>query len=465
MDAAPNRPTAIRYYVLAALCLVTLINYMQRNSIGGVETTLRSDLQIDQTVTGRAMSFFFVSYALMQIPCGWLAQRWGPRRALTAYTVGWSLATATLALAHGPASLYGSRLAMGILQAGIFPCATLIMVAWLPASQRGFASALLNSFMLIGAAFVSNLTAFLLAPLGWRALFVVYAFPGLAWAAWFWFWFRDSPQEHRSVNAAELAEIEAGRAKQREGSGKNRSAVKAPGRAWLLVILSLPLWLICVQQFCRAGANRFTDQWLSTYLQEGPLKHLTDLSQRKALANNLASAPHYAGVVGGLIGGGLSDYVLRKTGRRRAARNGVAAVSLLLTTLSYLPLLIVENSAAHVFFFSFGSFLSAFAAPCAYAVSMDVGGRNLPVVFGAMNMFGNFGAAAITGVTPYLIQRPNGLGAAAGGALAAQPSVSLLFPPDWHWAIGLFISIHVVALVCWLLIDPNRAVGAAPAEE
>src|SRR5262249_60609953 len=95
------RPTVIRYYVLAALCAITVINYVQRNSISGMETTLRSDLRIDQHVTGRAMSFFFVSYALMQIPCGWLAQRWGPRHALTAYAVGWSVATATLALASG----------------------------------------------------------------------------------------------------------------------------------------------------------------------------------------------------------------------------------------------------------------------------------------------------------------------------------------------------------------------------
>ena len=83
-------------------------------------------------------------------------------------------------------SLYASRLAMGVLQAGIFPCATLIMAAWLPPGRRAFASGILNSCMLIGGAVVSNLTAVLLAPKGpfeWRTLFVVYAIPGFLWAA------------------------------------------------------------------------------------------------------------------------------------------------------------------------------------------------------------------------------------------------------------------------------------------
>ena len=85
-----------------------------------------------------------------------------------------------------------------------------------------------------------------------------------------------------------------------------------------------------------------------------------------------------------------------------------------------------------------GMFVSTCAAPCAYAITMDVGGKNLPVVFGAMNMLGNFGAAAITGLVIPLNRWTGG----------------------WQGSLILFVSIHAVALLCWLVLNPNRTIGA-----
>ena len=76
---ADERPTSVRYWVLLVLCLATVINYVQRNCIGPAETTVRADLHLHKVDTGDAISVFFIVYALMQIPSGWLAQRWGPR--------------------------------------------------------------------------------------------------------------------------------------------------------------------------------------------------------------------------------------------------------------------------------------------------------------------------------------------------------------------------------------------------
>src|SRR5262245_37019295 len=67
-DPAKPRPTHVRYYVLAALCVITFINYVQRNSLGGLETTIRADLSISKEDTGLALGAFFWIYALMQIP-------------------------------------------------------------------------------------------------------------------------------------------------------------------------------------------------------------------------------------------------------------------------------------------------------------------------------------------------------------------------------------------------------------
>jgi sugar phosphate permease len=424
----PARPTRVRYFVLAAICAITVVNYIQRNSIGSLVTSITGDLHIDKEDIGFATALFFVTYALLQIPTGKLAQRFGPRRVLTLLALGWSLATAGMAAAQEAWGFIALRGLQGALQAGIFPCATLIMVAWLPSFRRGLASALLNSCMLIGSGVVFNFTGLLRQPLGWRMLLVVYALPGLLWAVWFWWWFRDRPDEKHSVNDAERDLIVAGQAPATTG---------VPALS-LAVLLSLPLWLICAQQMMRAGASRFVDQWLSTYLQEGPLSEIADTNARQDRANHLTSFPQYIGIISGPIGGFASDWILRRTGRRRAARNGVAVVALGLAILCYVPILFVSGAGLQVLFFTVGMFVSTCAAPCAYAVTMDVGGKNLPVVFGAMNMVGNFGAAAITGLVSPLNRWTGG---------------------SWNASIVLFISIHAVAAVCWLFLNPNRSIG------
>src|SRR5262249_19293481 len=96
---AATRDFYIRYWVLAALCIITAINYIQRNCLGGIETTIREAFRLPDTeLTSRAMSIFFFSYALAQIPSGLLAQKWGPRVALSVYAAGWSVTTLMIAL-------------------------------------------------------------------------------------------------------------------------------------------------------------------------------------------------------------------------------------------------------------------------------------------------------------------------------------------------------------------------------
>jgi ACS family glucarate transporter-like MFS transporter len=476
LPASTERPTWIRHEVLAALLVVTTINYVQRNSISPAETTIRADLGLAINETGNAISAFFLAYAFCQIPSGWLAQRWGPRLALTVYAAGWSVCMGLCALAASLFELLGARLAMGALQAGIFPCATMILAVWYPASRRGLASALLNSFMLIGGAGGSILTGVLLGALGWRTLFAFYAVPGLLWAAWFVVWFRNRPDQHPGVNPAELAIILEGRetregsvARERDlglsqsGKGDERvrerqdsllsesrplllpepppepaapDSVLAPGPTpWRAIFFSLPLALICAQQFLRAGAARLFDTWLPTYFQEAR-------GGSVALAGVLASLPQWAGVVGGVVGGMLSDTVLVRSGSRRLARKGVAIGSLLVGTTCYFIAYTIPNIYLAAVVLSLGAFLSFFAAPCAYALTMDMGGRNLGIVFSTMNMTGNFGSLAFTWVVPRLVTW--------GG---------------WDAGLAVFAGMNLAAAACWSLVNPDGFIGERPASE
>lgn len=416
-----SRPSYIRHLVLAALCVITTINYIQRNSLAAVETRVSVDLGVSDVDLGYAKGIFFFAYALCQVPSGWLAQRWGGRRTLTLYAAGWSLFMGLTALVTTLPVLLILRAAMGVLQAGIFPCCTLILAVWYPTARRGFASAVLNSFMLIGGAIASLLTGLLIGSLGWRGLFALYALPGLAWACWFALWFRNHPREHPAVNVGELSLLSAS------------ASAATPARAavpWLKILLNSSLWLICIQQFCRAGAMRFFDQSLPTYLQQA--RH-----QSIAEANLWTSMPLWAGVVGGMFGGILSDVVLKATGSRRAARQGVAVASIVLGLLIWALAYRVSDVRGSVLLACFGVIIWTFSSPCAYALSMDMGGRNLGVIFATMNMAGNLGAWAFTMFVPVVVNKWQ----------------------SWDAALFVFAGMHIVAIVCWLLLNPNGVIG------
>ena len=116
-----TRPTCARYLVLAWLCVVTSIAYIHRSCLAIPASEIRSALQLSETQMGLIMGSFSAVYALSQIPAGWLADRWGSRRALPLYAAAWSLATGTIGMASGMVSIVLSQMANGLTQAGVFP--------------------------------------------------------------------------------------------------------------------------------------------------------------------------------------------------------------------------------------------------------------------------------------------------------------------------------------------------------
>jgi MFS family permease len=433
---AIEKPTSVRHYVLLALLVITAINYIQRNCIGPASTTIEATINVTPEQLDAASGAFFLTYTLLQIPSGWLAKRLGPRLVLPFYAIGWSLALAGCAAATGFLGLYFGRIVMGAFQAGIFPAATMVLAVWYPASLRGTATALLNSFMLLGGAAGGATAGYLLDPVGfpyllstpltWQMLFLVYSIPGILWAIWFVWWFRNSPAEHPSTNEAERELL-------RLSTAAPTPAVPpptTPATGWF-ILLSLPLLLICTQQFFRAAAPRLFDYRLPTYLEKE-----RGLSVKDATA--MAAWPQYAGVVGGLIGGMLSDLILRRTRSRYLARNGVAVGGLAVCLIWYVAAWFAPNVHIAGVLLAVGAFFFNFSSPSAYALVIDIGGKHLPVVFGAMNMAGNFGAYAFVTLLMTMVSW--------GG---------------WEFAFAVWASLHVVALLCWLLLDPSKNIGEA----
>ncbi len=412
MSVTKKRSIRVRYLVLAMICLITTIGYVQRNAIGSASKTIQDDLQIDKTALGEAKGAFLLTYALFQIPSGWLVQRWGARRTLAVLAAGWSLAGALAALAHSLGMLLVAQYLMGALQAGIFPCATLVFASWFPATQRGLATGTLNSFMLAGAAIGSFVSGKLLRLVAWQYLFVIYAFPGVLWSLFFYLWFRNRPSEHSQVTTEELTEI----------GPLPPAAPRGTPIPWRMLLLSSSVFWINAQQFFRAASNTFFGLWFAHYLQA--TRHIDEET-----ANSWATFPLAAAVVGSFVGGWLSDWILRQTGSRKLARQGLAIGTLLLAISFFVSAYFSSPIELVVLFACCGNFLSIMSSPCSYSITLDMGGRNLAVVFSMMNMAGNLGASAFQRVFGWLTEQYSwdaGLALFAGCYLAGAACLAFL---------------------------------------
>src|SRR5262249_53181105 len=133
--------------------------------------------------------------------------RFGPRRMLTSIVGYWSIMTAATAAASGAISFVILRFLFGIGEAGAFPVATRAMQLWYPRRERGFVQGITHSASRLGAAIAPPIVVIIITAFGWREVFYICGAVGIVWAVWWYFSYRDLPEDHRLVNRAELEAI------------------------------------------------------------------------------------------------------------------------------------------------------------------------------------------------------------------------------------------------------------------
>ena len=166
--AAP-RPTRVRHLVVGACTLMAVLLYLDRFCVGFAADFIREDLGLTQGAILWFHSAFFWSYALAQVPSGWLSDRYGARAMLSLYILSWSFFTAMVGLAQTLTVLILMRLGIGLGQAGAYPTSAGVVSKWVPFSARGSASAVISFGGRVGGALAPLLTAYLIVlfvPLG-----------------------------------------------------------------------------------------------------------------------------------------------------------------------------------------------------------------------------------------------------------------------------------------------------------
>lgn len=420
----PDKPTNVRYATLSWLVLAAGLAYLCRNAVGVAESTIREDLGLSLKQSGAFMGAFFWTYAVFQVPSGWLAQRRGTRIALTVFALGWTLATFGIAAAPGFWVLITAQLVMGIAQAGIFPASTNSVGHWMPLGERALACGLLAAGMQVGAVVSGGLTGELIEPLGWRWVFVLFAIPGLAWSCGFFLRFRDQPERKSSVNEAELTLI-------RDQNPQEEMATQTP-LPWKALLRNTALWMLCGQQICRASGYMFFASWFPTFLQQTREISVKDSGYLQALV--------FAGTLAGsILGGKLVDWIWKRTGNLRLSRGGIGAGCLLSCGILILAAWFAGSALTAVILLSLGALFAALAGPCAFASTIDIGGRHVPQVFGIMNMTGNFAAALCPIVVGWLFEQTE----------------------NWNLILLLFAGIYIAGAVFWVFVNPSKGIRAA----
>jgi MFS family permease len=158
----PERPTRVRYLIVGLATLMSVILYMDRFCLAFFLTYIREDLRLSDQQAGLLLSAFFWTYALGQVPTGWLSDRFGARLMLSLYILLWSLFTGVMGLVSTITLLLLFRFGVGLAQAGAYPTAAGMVSKWAPFSARATFSGIISTGGRIGGYIAPILTAYLL---------------------------------------------------------------------------------------------------------------------------------------------------------------------------------------------------------------------------------------------------------------------------------------------------------------
>jgi ACS family D-galactonate transporter-like MFS transporter len=261
MTLAPQAQarTRVRWIVAAMMWAAIAINYIDRTVLSAAAPRIQSGFHLSAVQMGVVMSAFFWSYALLQLPAGMLADRFGQKKVLGFAVLWWSLATAVTGFATGFKSLVALRVMLGIGEAGAYPSNAGIASRWFPRNERATVAGIFDSGSKLGGAVALPLIAVMLAAFDWKVTFAITGALGIVWCLVWQFMFRDSPSEHPRVNAAELAHI-------RDGLASSAVEEKRNTVPWRKLFAHRNIWAMCIGFFMINYNSYFFITWLPTYL-------------------------------------------------------------------------------------------------------------------------------------------------------------------------------------------------------
>lgn len=382
-DAVTNiPPTRARLILVAWLCGLSGILYLDRICMGQAVVPIQAELGLSNSQMSLVLMSFTLAYGLFAVPAGRWGDRTGPRSVLGQTVLWWSVFTALTGAATGLLTLILVRFLFGAAEAGAYPNTAKVISRWFPVEERGRVQGVMLAFAQFGAVLAPAATAHLIDIAGWRWAFLVYGSIGVVWAVGFWVWFRNDPATHGGVNEAELAVIRAGIPAD--------APTADPGPVpWGAVFANRGVIVLSIIMVFGAFYTYFFYSWFQKYLN-------ATRGVGNAEAGRLTSLVMAGSAVGMLLGGWLADRVSRSSDPVRARRHlGVvcflgAAACLFLGVRQ-------EDALALASLWGLSFFAMHITLPNWWSVAIPQAGRHTATIFGLMNGLGVLGAMASQG--------------------------------------------------------------------
>lgn len=425
-----GKTSHVRWFLVLWLFVLSAVSYLDRVNISIAGGSIVDAYHLSDVQLGKIFSALVAGYAVFQTLGGNLADRYGPRRVLTAGVLWWGIFTALTALIPAGAAnalllFITVRFLLGAGEAVIYPAANQFVARWIPVRERGIANGWIFAGVGAGAGLTPPLITYLMIHHGWRSSFWVCAVIGLAAGAVWFIAARDAPSEHPRVTATELAAIQSGLA-----VDSPRDPRKATLIPWKRIVQSREVWAVTVSYFCYGYVAWIFFSWFFRYLAK-----VRGLDLKSSAFYSML--PFLAMLVCCLAGGAINDRLTKWRGPR-VGRSVVAACAMGIASLFIAFGSQVESARLASVVLAGGAGALYLSQSSFWSVTADIAGASSGSVSGFMNMGGQIGGAITGSLTPWIAAR-------------------------YGWTASFLVAAALCMLgaVVWLVVNPQNVLTAS----
>jgi MFS family permease len=397
LSPAPERVATARWGSVLLLAAVLFLNYVDRGALPTTATAIQDELGFSASELGLLLSAFFWSYALLQIPVGWLAERYGAQQILAVGLTLWAAATMLVGLAHSFTTLLLLRILLGVGESAGFPCVSKLLATVVPVANLGRANGVVAFAYLLGPAVGTFASGRLTVLFGWRATFLLF---GALTLLWLLPWSRVRlPPQATAVGHAQ-----------------------GPG---LLTILRQPsLWGTSLGHFAGNYTFYFVLSWLPYYLVRERGLSMGEMA-------SLATGAYLLNALSALIAGWVIDRIIVRTGRTNLAYK----TSMIAAHVGFVVCMLCMALAPR--FWAFAAILgyqvlSGMSSPGTFAIAQIRAGPFAAGRWvGIQNAIANLAGIIAPALTGWLVEKTHHFTA----ALFLGAAVSVLGIVGWGWMV------------------------------
>jgi len=426
-------PTRVRWRIVIVLAIVAGVTYIDRLNLGIVAKFILEEYHFTTQSMGWILGAFSLGYAIFHVPGGWLADRYGPGRILAGAILWFSGFTALTAIAPslpfvnwlGAAWAFAIvRFAMGLGEAAALPVGNKMMAYWLGERELAFGTSIFLAGVGAGGIVAPFFISWLIRHWGWRASFFASGIVGLGLAVVCYTYVTSRPEQHPSVNAAELAVIHGTTERHRDHASSTARVSKVP---WTKILRSRSTWGLMVSHFCLVYPVYIFFTWFFVYVMKARGMTITK-------ASFWTSAPFVANLFMVPLWGWFSDRLVEKLGKRMGRRTSAWLAIFFSAALLWTGSQTANNALALLQLAIAAGFNFA-ASAVLWTTCNDISAKFSGSISGTMSTFGSLGGW----VSPVLT-----------GHVAAKFG--------WTYALDLAAVITIISGLAWFFIDADRPI-------